>query len=177
MNYATIKTCDIANGTGVRVSLFVSGCTHHCPGCFNSQAWDFTYGEPFDEGVQDYLLSLLSRSYIEGLTLLGGEPFETENQRALLPFLERVKRELPEKTIWAYSGYTYEQLTGTGAPVCEATEKMLGLVDVLVDGRFIEEKKNIRLLFRGSENQRIIDMAKTRATGAPVLWEEPKKGI
>ena len=158
MNYATIKTCDIANGTGVRVSLFVSGCTHHCPGCFNSQAWDFSYGEPFDEGVQDYLLSLLSRSYIDGLTLLGGEPFETENQRALLPFLERVKRELPEKTVWAYSGYTYEQLTGTGAPVCEATAKILGLVDVLVDGRFIEEKKNIRLLFRGSENQRIIDL-------------------
>ena len=177
MNYATIKTCDIANGTGVRVSLFVSGCTHHCPGCFNSQAWDFSYGEPFDEGVQDYLLSLLSRSYIDGLTLLGGEPFETENQRALLPFLERVKRELPEKTVWAYSGYTYEQLTGTGAPVCEATAKILGLVDVLVDGRFIEEKKNIRLLFRGSENQRIIDMAKTRAAGSPVLWEEPKKGI
>ena len=177
MNYATIKTCDIANGTGVRVSLFVSGCTHHCPGCFNSQAWDFTYGEPFDEGVQDYLLSLLSRSYIEGLTLLGGEPFETENQRALLPFLERVKRELPEKTIWAYSGYTYEQLTGTGAPVCEATAKILGLIDILVDGRFIEEKKNIRLLFRGSENQRIIDMSKTRAAGSPVLWEEPKKGI
>ena len=177
MNYATIKTCDIANGTGVRVSLFVSGCTHHCPGCFNSQAWDFTYGEPFDEDVQDYLLSLLSRSYIEGLTLLGGEPFETENQRALLPFLERVKRELPEKTVWAYSGYTYEQLTGTGAPVCEATAKILGLIDILVDGRFIEEKKNIRLLFRGSENQRIIDMSKTRAAGAPVLWEEPKKGI
>lgn len=177
MNYATIKTCDIANGTGVRVSLFVSGCTHHCPGCFNSQAWDFTYGEPFDEGVQDYLLSLLSRSYIEGLTLLGGEPFETENQRALLPFLERVKRELPEKTVWAYSGYTYEQLTGTGAPVCEATAKILGLIDILVDGRFIEEKKNIRLLFRGSENQRIIDMSKTRAAGSPVLWEEPKKGI
>lgn len=177
MNYATIKPCDIANGTGVRVSLFVSGCTHHCPGCFNSQAWDFNYGEPFTEETEQRLIRLVSRDYIEGLTLLGGEPFEMCNQRALLPFLRRLKELLPDKTIWAYSGYTYEQLTGGREPVCEATDEVLSLIDILVDGRFVEEKKNIRLTFRGSENQRIIDMRATRSSGGIVLWKEPKKGI
>ncbi len=172
MNYATIKKRDIANGPGVRVSLFVSGCTHHCPGCFNAVTWDFDYGEPFTPAVEQELLSLMEPDYICGLSLLGGEPFEACNQRALLPFLKRVKAAFPQKTIWCYSGYTLEELTGEGRARCECTDEMLSLLDVLVDGRFVLEKKNIRLRFRGSENQRLIDMNKTRAAGEIVLFDE-----
>ena len=174
MNYATIKRRDIANGPGVRVSLFVSGCTHRCPGCFNDIAWDFSYGEPFTEAVQEELLEALDSEYVKGFSLLGGEPFEPQNQRALLPFLQKLRARLPQKTVWCYSGYTLEELTGVRESRCrcEVTDEMLALVNVLVDGRFIEEKKNIRLRFRGSENQRLIDMDKTREMGEIVLWDE-----
>ena len=171
MNFATIKKRDIADGPGVRVSLFVSGCTHRCEGCFNEIAWDFDYGAPFTEAVQRELLEALAPDYIQGLTLLGGEPFEPENQRALLPFLKRVREAYPQKNIWCYSGYTLDQLQGESRARCEVTDEMLGTLDVLVDGRFVLAKKNIRLRFRGSENQRLIDMNKTRETGEVVLWD------
>lgn len=171
MHYGTIKNCDIANGTGVRVSLFVSGCRNHCPGCFQPQTWDFSYGKPFTSETEEQILSLLAPGYITGLSLLGGEPFEPENQRALLPFLRRVRAAYPEKDIWCYSGYTYEELTGGEAPPrCEATDSILSLLDVLVDGRYVETLKDISLRFRGSRNQRIIDLNATRrAGGEPVL--------
>ena len=171
MNFATIKKRDIANGPGVRVSLFVSGCTHRCEGCFNEIAWDFSYGEPFTDAVETELLEALSPDFIAGITLLGGEPFEPENQRALLPFLKRVREAFPQKTVWCYSGYTLEQLQGESRARCEVTDEMLAILDVLVDGRFVLAKKNIRLRFRGSENQRLIDMNKTRETGEIVLWD------
>ena len=172
MNFATIKKRDIADGPGVRVSLFVSGCTHRCEGCFNEIAWDFDYGAPFTEAVQQELLEALAPDYIQGLTLLGGEPFEPENQRALLPFLKRVREVFPQKNIWCYSGYTLEQLQGESRARCEVTDEMLAQLDVLVDGRFVLAKKNIRLRFRGSENQRLIDMNKTREKGEIVLWDK-----
>ena len=171
MNFATIKKRDIANGPGVRVSLFVSGCTHRCEGCFNEIAWDFNYGEPFTDAVERELLEALSPDFIAGITLLGGEPFEPENQRALLPFLKRVREAFPQKTVWCYSGYTLEQLRGESRARCEVTDAMLAMLDVLVDGRFVLAKKNIRLRFRGSENQRLIDMNKTREAGEIVLWD------
>ncbi len=170
MYYGEIKDCDIANGEGVRVSLFVSGCTNHCEHCFQPQTWAFDYGQPFTEETEDRLLSLLSPSYVNGLTLLGGEPFEPENQRALLPFLRRARAAYPEKTIWAYSGFTYEELLTEGSsPRCEATDGMLSLLDVLVDGRFEEARKDISLRFRGSSNQRLIDLNATRQAGEIVL--------
>ena len=172
MNFATIKKRDIADGPGVRVSLFVSGCTHRCEGCFNEIAWDFDYGALFTKAVEDELLEALAPDYIQGLTLLGGEPFEPENQRALLPFLKRVREVFPQKNIWCYSGYTLEQLQGESRARCEVTDEMLAQLDVLVDGRFVLAKKNIRLRFRGSENQRLIDMNKTRETGEIVLWDK-----
>ena len=172
MNFATIKKRDIADGPGVRVSLFVSGCTHRCEGCFNEIAWDFDYGAPFTEAVQQELLEALAPDYVQGLTLLGGEPFEPQNQRALLPFLKRVREVFPQKNIWCYSGYTLDQLQGESRARCEVTDEMLGMLDVLVDGRFVLAKKNIRLRFRGSENQRLIDMNKTRETGEIVLWDK-----
>ena len=172
MNFATIKKRDIADGPGVRVSLFVSGCTHHCEGCFNEIAWDFNYGEPCTEAVQQELLEALAPDYVQGLTLLGGEPFEPQNQRALLPFLKRVREVFPQKNIWCYSGYTLDQLQGESRARCEVTDEMLGMLDVLVDGRFVLAKKNIRLRFRGSENQRLIDMNKTREKGEIVLWDK-----
>lgn len=172
MHYATIKPRDIANGPGVRVSLFVSGCTHRCPGCFNAEAWDFDYGKPFDDAVVDELLTLLAPDYVKGLSLLGGEPFEPQNQRALVEFLRKVREKYPKKTVWCYSGYTLEQLRGESRARCEYTDEMLSMIDVLVDGRFVMEKKNIRLRFRGSENQRLIDLNKTRETGEIVLWDE-----
>ena len=173
MYYGEIKNCDIANGIGVRVTLFVSGCTNHCEHCFQPETWDFHYGQPFTEETEETVLRLLEPAYINGLTLLGGEPFEPENQRALLPFLRRVRAERPEKTIWAYSGFTLEELRQEGShPRCEVTDDVLDLVDVLVDGRFVEAKKDISLRFRGSSNQRIIDLKKTRAAGKIVLWDE-----
>ena len=173
MNYATIKNCDIANGPGVRVSLFVSGCTHRCPGCFNEVAWDFNYGEPFTQETIDSILEMLKPSYIKGLTLLGGEPFEPENQGAIVELLRQVKKAYPDKSIWAFSGYLFDRdiLPGRlGDP--DITREYLSYLDVLVDGPFIEEKKNLSLRFRGSENQRLIDVKKTLATGEIVLWED-----
>jgi anaerobic ribonucleoside-triphosphate reductase activating protein len=171
MNYGAIKYCDIANGIGIRTVLFVSGCTHHCKGCFQPETWDFAYGQPYTEDTERAILDSLSPSYIHGLTLLGGEPMEPDNQRALLPLLRRLKTEYPTKTVWCYSGYTYEELTGVSRARCEVTDEMLGYIDVLVDGEFVLEKRNISLRFRGSENQRLIDLAKTREQGTVVLWE------
>ena len=172
MNYAEIKTCDIANGEGVRTSLFVSGCTHKCKGCFNEVAWDFEYGNVFDKQVEAYILRELSPTYVAGLTLLGGEPFEPCNQKGLLPFLEEVKRQFPHKDIWCYTGYLYDrELLPGGRAYCEYTDRMLQLIDILVDGPFVEEKKDIRLKFRGSSNQRIIDLRKTRQEGEICLHE------
>ena len=166
MNYGTIKNCDIANGEGVRVSLFVSGCRNHCPGCFQPETWDFRCGQPFKTETAEELLRLLEPSYINGLTLLGGDPFEPENQCALLPFLRKMKATLPRKTVWAYTGYTWEQLTsGEHRVSLPETMELLSMIDVLVDGLFIEAKKDIRLRFRGSSNQRVIDVQRSIAAG------------
>lgn len=172
MNYANIKTYSIENGTGVRVSLFVSGCTHHCKDCFNEQAWDFGYGNPFTEETENAVIEALAPDYMAGITLLGGEPMEPVNQRGLLPLLKRIRKELPQKTVWAYTGYVYEDLLEGGRAHCEVTEELLSLCDILVDGPFIAEKKNISLRFRGSENQRIIDLKATRESGKVVLAME-----
>ena len=172
MNYGEIKNCDIANGEGVRVSLFVSGCTHHCKNCFNAQTWDFSFGSPFTKETEDSILDLLAPGYINGLSLLGGEPFEPDNQRALLPFLKRVRAAYPDKTIWCYSGYTLESdLLSESRARCEVTDEMLSCIDVLVDGEFIEEQRNISLAFRGSENQRVINVPKTLASGSLVWYD------
>lgn len=175
MNYAKINKNDIANGIGVRVTLFVSGCTHFCKGCFNSEAWDFNYGQPFTTEVEDELLEALAPSWIDGLTLLGGEPMEPQNQRALLPFLKRIKEMYPKKTIWCFSGYTLEdELLKDSRARCEVTDEMLSLIDVLVDGEFVEELKDISLRFKGSSNQRLIDLKPTLATGKVVIWDGKK---
>jgi anaerobic ribonucleoside-triphosphate reductase activating protein len=172
MHYGEIKKYDIADGEGVRVSLFVSGCTHHCKGCFNSETWDFSYGKVYDEAVQEEILTALSPSYIDGLTLLGGEPFEPENQKVLLGLLKAVRAEYPDKNIWCYTGYTLESdLLSESRARCECTDEMLSLIDVLVDGEFIEDKKNIQLAFRGSENQRVIDVQQTIKSGQLVWWK------
>lgn len=173
MHYGEIKNCDIANGEGVRVTLFVSGCTNHCENCFQPQTWDFEYGQPFTKETEDSIIKMLEPSYINGLTLLGGEPFEPENQRALVPFLQRVREVYPNKTVWAFSGFRLDdELLKEGSyPRCEATDTMLSLVDVLVDGRYVERLHDISLRFRGSSNQRLIDMNETRKTGKIVLWD------
>lgn len=173
MNYAEIKDCDIANGPGVRISLFVSGCTHHCPGCFNEVAWDFGYGEPFTQETIDKLLNMLSPAYIRGLTLLGGEPFEPQNQGPILELLRQVKAKYPEKSIWAFSGYLFDRdiLSGRLGP-WEVTREYLSYLDVLVDGPFVEAKKNLSLRFRGSENQRLIDVPASLAAGEVILWQD-----
>lgn len=172
MNYGAIKKFDIADGPGVRVSLFVSGCTHHCRECFQPETWNFDYGQPFTGETEQELFEALDREYICGLTLLGGEPFEPQNQRVLVPFLRRVKERFPEKSIWCYTGYTLEtDLLSPSRARCEVTDEMLSMLDVLVDGEFVLEKKNIRLRFRGSENQRLIDLKETLATGNTVLWD------
>ena len=172
MNYGAIKKRDIANGPGVRVSLFVSGCTHHCPGCFNKDTWDFNYGEPFTPQTEREILDLMAPDYIGGFSLLGGEPMEPQNQRVLLPLLRKIKARYPTKTVWCYSGYVLEELVGESRARCEATDEMLSLIDVLVDGRFVEAKKDIRLRFRGSSNQRLIDLNKTREAGKLILWDD-----
>lgn len=161
MNYATIKKYDIANGLGVRVSLFVSGCTHHCKNCFNAVAWDFNYGNPFTQAVEEEILEALDQPMITGLSLLGGEPLEPQNQRALFEFIKRVKEKLPDKDIWCYTGYILENDLWQGRAHIEITDELLGLIDVLVDGPFVEELKDITLKFRGSSNQRVIDLKKT----------------
>lgn len=166
MYYSEIKKTDIANGVGVRVTLFVSGCNRHCKNCFNRETWSFTNGQPFDESTEKLLLDALAPKHINGLTLLGGEPMEKPNQRSLLPFVRRVKEMYPDKDIWCYTGCTLERdLLANGAYHCEVTDELLSLTDVLVDGEFIEELKDIRLLFRGSSNQRIIDMQRTLSEG------------
>ena len=171
MNYANIKSYDIANGPGVRVSLFVSGCTHKCKGCFNSIAWDFNYGSTFDDKVENKIIEYLKPDYITGLTLLGGEPFEPENQKALLPFVKKVKELYPDKTIWAYSGYLFDkELLTESRARCEVTDELLSLIDVLVDGRFELENKDITLVFRGSKNQRIIDVKKSLENKEVILF-------
>ena len=174
MNYANIKPIDIADGPGVRVSLFVSGCTHFCPGCFNAVAWDFEAGKPFTDETENELLRLLSPDYITGLTLLGGEPMEKPNQTGLFPFLQRLKKELPGKTIWLYSGYTFEELTNREnlRTRTDVTDELLQMCDVLVDGRFVEAEKDITLRFKGSKNQRIIDLKQTLTSGKITLWED-----
>ncbi len=178
MNYAAIKNCDIANGPGVRVSLFVSGCTHRCPGCFNEVAWDFHYGQPFTQEVMDKIVQMLRPDYIRGLTLLGGEPFEPENQGAIVQLLRQVKRELPQKSIWAFSGYLFDRDILSGR--LGDTREYLSYLDVLVDGPFIEAQKNLSLRFRGSKNQRLIDVPASLAAGNIVLWQDwqgDKKGM
>lgn len=161
MHYGNIKECDIADGPGVRVSLFVSGCRHHCKGCFNPETWDFEYGELYTEETQEKILKLLAPGYIKGFTLLGGEPFEPENQRELMKLLKRIKEEYPGKDVWCYSGYLYDaDLAEGGSVYTEVTEEMLSYIDVLVDGEFVEELKDVSLAFRGSSNQRIIELGK-----------------
>lgn len=179
MNYAEIKYFDIANGSGVRVSIFVSGCTHRCKNCFNSMAWDFEYGKPFTDEVQNAVLQECGKSHIKGLSLLGGEPFEPENQPSLLAFLRHFKSEYPQKDVWCYSGYTYEQLIGKSESRCrtDITDEMLRYIDVLVDGKFVEELHSVMLRFRGSSNQRLIDMNKTRQSGEIVLWDDGARKI
>ena len=173
MNYATIKNCDIANGPGVRVSLFVSGCTHRCKGCFNEVAWDFDYGEPFTQNTIDRIIEMLRPSYIRGLTLLGGEPFEPQNQEAVVTLLRQIKRELPEKSIWAFSGYLFDRdiLAGRLGP-SEITREILNYLDVIVDGPFIAAQKDLMLRFRGSSNQRLINVPASIREDNIVLWED-----
>ncbi|MDE5715686.1 MAG: anaerobic ribonucleoside-triphosphate reductase activating protein [Anaeroplasmataceae bacterium] len=169
MNYATIKKFDIANGLGVRVSLFVSGCTHHCKNCFNAVAWDFSYGKPFTEETERELLEALAHPMIEGLSLLGGEPMELENQNGLISFLRKVKQLFPNKTIWCYTGYTLETDLLQGRAHNQVTNEFLSYIDVLVDGKFEEELKDITLKFRGSSNQRIIDLKETLKNNQIIL--------
>ena len=173
MNYAEIKNCDIANGPGVRVSLFVSGCTHRCPGCFNQIAWDFGYGKPFTQETIDSILNMLKPAHIRGLTLLGGEPFEPQNQGPIVELLRQVKDKYPEKSIWAFSGYLFDKdiLSGRLGP-WDITREYLSYLDVLVDGPFIMDKKDLSLRFRGSSNQRIIDVQASMARGEVVLWND-----
>ena len=159
MNYSAIRTCDVANGPGVRVSLFVSGCRHRCKGCFNPDTWDFAAGEPWTDAVQEKLLADCEPVWIQGLSLLGGEPFEPANQRALVPLLRAFRARFPQKDVWAWTGCVYERELLKESPWrCEVTDEMLSLIDTLVDGPFIEAQKNITLRFRGSSNQRILPL-------------------
>lgn len=176
MYYGEIKKCDIANGEGVRVSLFVSGCTHHCPGCFNQDTWEFDYGKEYTQETEKEILEALAPSYINGLSLLGGEPFEPQNQKVLISLLRKVKERYPEKDIWCYSGYLFDkELLSESRARCEYTDEMISMLDVLVDGRFVEALKDIRLVFRGSSNQRVIDVKKSLETGEIIPWEPKVK--
>lgn len=176
MYYGNIKKCDVANGIGVRVTLFVSGCTNRCKGCFQPETWDFCYGKKYTEETEQEIIDTLKLPCRTGLTLLGGEPFEPENQRELVKLLRRVKSELPDKDIWSFTGFVSDRdLIPGGRKHCEVTDEMLSMIDILVDGPFIEEKKNLSLRFRGSENQRIIDMNKTREVGEIIIWEGANK--
>ena len=172
MNYATIKNCDIANGPGVRISLFVSGCTHRCPGCFNEVAWDFEYGQPFTREVEDNILEMLSPDFVQGITLLGGEPFEPQNQTVLVPFLKRIRQIYPQKSIWCFSGYIFENIAAGKVGMKNVALDFLKQLDVLVDGPYIEAKRNLMLRFRGSENQRLINVPESLKSDAVVLWED-----
>ena len=167
MNYANIKTHDIANGPGVRVSLFVSGCTHRCPGCFNEEAWDFNYGKPFDQTVIDRILELVKPGFIKGITYLGGEPMDPRNQSQLLELTRQIKAAYPEKSVWCFTGYVWDRIP----VIAGITEELIRLCDVIVDGPFVAAKKNLSLKFRGSENQRLIDVKKTLQSGQVTLWD------
>ena len=177
MHYGELKKCDIANGIGVRVTLFVSGCTNHCPDCFQPQTWDFDYGKSFTDETKAEIFAELDKPFINGLTVLGGEPFEPRNQRELLPLLREVREKYPDKTIWCFTGFRLddELLRDGSYPRCEATDGMLACINVLVDGRFVKELKDISLQFRGSRNQRVIDMDRTRETGQVTIWEKLRK--
>ncbi len=173
MNYGNIKYYDIADGQGVRVTLFVSGCTNKCPGCFQPETWDFDYGQPYTSQTEQEILEALKPDYIQGLTLLGGEPFEPENQRELVHLVKKVKEKYPEKDIWSYTGFVLDQdLLEGGRKHCEVTDEMLSYIDVLVDGPFKQELKNISLAFRGSENQRVIDLKKSLQEKEVILYLE-----
>ena len=173
MYYGEIKYADIANGPGVRTSLFVSGCTHHCQNCFNEMTWDFRYGEPFTEEVENAIIESLKPDYIKGFTILGGEPMEHSNQIVLAPFVERVRETFPKKSIWCYTGYLFDRdLLKESRARCEYTDEMLSLIDVIVDGEFELDRKDITLLFRGSSNQRLIDVKQSLVAGEIVLVDE-----
>ena len=172
MHIGEIITADSANGLGIRVSIFVSGCTNRCKGCFQPQTWDFEYGRPYTPEIEDLIISELSKSYYDGLTILGGEPFEQSNQREIVKLIRRIRTELPDRNIWIYTGFTYDKdLVKGGCRYIECTDQILDNTDILVDGKFVEELKKITLKFRGSSNQRIIDMRKTRASGKVILSE------
>lgn len=173
MHYGTIKQSDIANGEGIRTTLFVSGCSHHCKGCFQPETWDFSYGAEFDEAAQQVILESLEPHYVDGLTILGGEPMEPENQAVLAPFLERVHRQFPQKNIWLFTGDVYEDLIDDSYPRrSEDTQRILDVIDVMVDGRYDENLAQRVLRFRGSSNQRIIDMKATRESGEVTFWQD-----
>lgn len=173
MNYADIKRCDVANGPGIRVSLFVSGCTHHCKECFNPETWDFNYGSPFTENEIEQIIEYMSPDYIKGITILGGEPFEHPNQQGLLPLLRRIRKVYPEKNIWCFSGYDFEKdILGRMVKEWEETEEMLSYIDVLVDGEFMVDKKDLTLVFKGSSNQRTILVQESLKNNEIVLWGE-----
>lgn len=172
MNYAGIKKLDVANGPGLRVTLFVSGCTHHCKGCFNKETWDFNYGEPFTEEIEEEIMKELRRPQIAGLTLLGGEPFERVNQQGLLPLVRKTKKEFPEKPLWCFTGYDFEKdILGRMVTEWEETRELLSYIDILVDGEFVEELKDLNLRFKGSSNQRTIQVQESLKAGKIVLWE------
>ena len=178
MNYATIKPFDVANGPAVRVSLFVSGCTHYCKGCFNKEAWDFNYGEQFTDEHLQKIIEYMKPDYIKGFSLLGGEPFEPSNQKVLCNVVEKIKSIYPDKSIWCYTGYNFEKDL-LSARLCDKqiTDKMLKNIDILVDGKFVEEKKNLKLRFKGSENQRIIDVSQSIEQNRVILWEGENNDI
>ncbi len=174
MNYANIKPYDTANGQGVRVSLFVSGCTHHCKGCFNPETWDFRYGNEYTQEIEDKIIDACKHEYIKGLSLLGGEPFEKANQPSLAKLLKRFRKEFPQKDVWCYSGYTFDKDLVPGGSVWlpPYTQEMLEIIDFLVDGEFVEEKKNLRLKFRGSENQRVINVKESLKQGKTIVYSD-----
>ncbi len=172
MNYADIKKCDVANGPGVRVSLFVSGCTHHCKECFNPETWDFKYGKPFTKDTEDEIIKYMEPDYIKGITLLGGEPLEHINQQGILPLLRRIKKMYPEKNVWCFTGYDFEKdVTGRMLVEWEETKELLSYIDVMVDGEFIIEKKDLGLIFKGSSNQRTIMVKESLASNKLILWK------
>ena len=178
MNYADIKQYDVANGTGVRVSVFVSGCTHHCRECFNKEAWDFDYGKPFTEKEIEDVISYLKPDYVAGLSLLGGEPLEPVNQEGLLPLLRRVHETYPQKNVWCYTGYLFDRdVLERMCSESEVTRELISYIDILVDGEFIQEQKNLKVNFRGSDNQRIIDVKKSLSAGKVIHWEGEIGGI
>lgn len=173
MHVGEVMTADVANGEGMRVSVFVSGCRNHCKGCFQPQTWDFNYGREYTPEIERFIIDELSKSYYDGITILGGDPMEPENQEPVLRLLRRIKKELPDKNVWAYTGYVYDRdlVPGGKRFVDGVTRELLESIDILIDGRFVEELKNLMLNFRGSSNQRIIKMKETLETGQVVLSE------